>query len=476
MKVLIQSIKFAMVFFSLSIHAQSFEGIPVSIRNQELTKTFKHVEVYQLNSRDINDFVKRSANGTAIKLTFGRQSFDWKVYENNMLRPDFRMTTMVDGKHVDVPFDPACRTYIGYRDDMEQDARFTISGENFAAMIPVGDKYVMIQSLRDFIRTADTDLFVVYQPSDVITPNGTMCTSQKLIPFDIEHKEHIDLPKRPSQAENRTFSCKELEVAFATDNRMWIDYASTDAILNYTLSVMNIMEPFYNDFDFDFWVQDYFIVTSNSSNDNPWGTTLYMDDLKSDFEDWADDYFGAQDIGHLWTAGDVFGDEGNGLLGRADVGGACGDIGITPWTVLENFALNDLYELALLQAHEYGHLFDADHVTGGGTIMEPNFGNITSATWHAESIDDINSFIVDEPCIQSCIQCPIIYNIIDYIGWGDWKYSAMDRIHSRSIINGSADVVFHAANYIRLLPGFQATSHEPTSGNGTLIAKIAGCE
>jgi hypothetical protein len=257
---------------------------------------------------------------------------------------------------------------------------------------------------------------------------------------------------------------------------MFEEYDSAEAILDFNLTVLNFVEPFYNDFDLDFWVQDFFIVTSTNYLDTPWGPELEAPLLLENFGDWADDYFGDQDIGHLWTNGDIWNDEGSGVIGRAWIGGACGDIGITPWSILERFSANDFYTLALLQAHEYGHTLDADHEPGTGTIMEPNLGDVESASWAPANIDEMNSFIEDETCIQSCIQCPSMYNIIDYIGWGDWRYSAIGYITSSAVIDSLADVRFQANSFITLTPGFTATSHQPSSGGSTFEAKIAGCE
>jgi hypothetical protein len=84
-------------------------------------------------------------------------------------------------------------------------------------------------------------------------------------------------------------------------------------------------------------------------------------------------------------------------------------------------------------------------------------------------------FIEDEDCISTCRYCPVSFNIIDDIGWGDWRYSALDHIRSTGVIDSLADVQFRAVGYVRLLPGFHASGLQPASGGATFRAYIADC-
>ncbi len=458
------------------LHAQEFYAIPLAMKDIRLDQMYTRYEVYTLDPNMISEYMQRQESGAPLKLVFGDQVFEWTVYENQILRPDCRISTIRDGKYQSLEVDRKCRTFVGFRPDMEKEARFTISKGCFAAMIPVGKTYTMIQPITQLIGSAEKNVFVLYKVSDAIRGSEGFCELEEVPTVSPSEEIPIQLPTSPLPA-NRTYTCLEMEVALATDHRMFITYGSADAVLDLNLTVMNFVEPFYDDFDIDFWTDDFFIVTSTSGGDTPWGTSLDMDVLKDEFEDWADNWFGAQDIGHLWTSGNIYKDDFDyGILGRADIGGACGDIGITPWTVLENNVLTDFYDLAILQAHEYGHLLDADHEPGTGTIMEPNFGDTESATWAQANIEEMFDFIEDEGCIESCTQCPGAYNIYDYIGWGSWRYSALVSIESSAVIDSSAQVVFQSAQWIKFKPGFVATAFHPTSLHMRLIAKIEGCE
>ena len=472
-----KSILILLLFFliGLNLNGQIFTGIPVSLRDNELAKSFTKVDIYRLNAEEISDYSQRKANGSSMTFVFGNERYEWKVYEHDLMRPESRVTTMKDGEKTGIDFDRSCRTFIGFRDDRAESARFTISGNYFAAMIPSKNTIVYIQPLHDFVIESDPDLFVLYTPGDLIMPKRAMCKDP--LPRKIEkRKDKMDEYSGMQRSHSRTFNCRELQVTIANDSEMHEDFGAVVDEINFNLTVLLFMEPYYDDFDLDFWVEEIFCVTSNNTADNPWGTATEVDDLQSDFGDWAYDHFDSEDIGNLWTTHDLHDDDDYGTIGYASIGGACSDIGIYPWAVLENFNSNNFYLLSILQAHEYGHLLDADHEPGTGTIMEPSLGDIESPSWAEANIEEMLSFMEDESCIQSCVRCPIYYNIIDYIGWGDWKYSAQDHINSTARIDSVADVIYQAINYVKLTPGFDASAVQPSSGGGTFIARIEGCE
>jgi hypothetical protein len=127
-------------------------------------------------------------------------------------------------------------------------------------------------------------------------------------------------------------------------------------------------------------------------------------------------------------------------------------------------------------AHEYGHLYDAEHAPGTGAIMEPSINDITCDCWSVNNLEDMWDYIADASCLQSCVQCPVTYTLIDYIGWGDWKYSTQLFVKSTGHIDGSADVIYQSEGYVQLLPGFSATSSGAGNSGSTFIGRINGCE
>lgn len=471
-------IRYLLILFLLcpfAMHAQVFRATKISDRSAGLLKTFKHAEVFRLKSEAIDSYKRNTKNGSPVTLIFGDEVINWKLYEHDMMRTESRVTTMENGKKVNLPFDKSCKTFIGYRNDMEKSARFIISGQNFAAMIPRGNTYMFIQPLHDFIKGSEPDLFVLYYPADLLAVPGATCS---IIPEKVrtDPGQENEIFKQNPQRSQRTYNCRELQVTIANDSRMHMHFGTVADEINFNLTVLFFMEPYYDDFDLDFWVEEIFSVTSNSNSDNPWGPSTEVDELQVAFGDWAYNGFGSEDIGNLWTTGDLHDDDDYGTVGYASVGGACSDIGLYPWAILEDFNSTNFYLLSILQAHEYGHLLDADHEPGTGTIMEPSLAAVETTSWAQANIDEMFSFMADETCIQSCVHCPVFYNIIDYIGWGDWHYSALDHISSSAVIDSFADVVFQANNYIKFMPGFNASAIRPSTANGTFIAKIDGCE
>jgi hypothetical protein len=458
--------------------AQVFRGHEVNYRDQKLSDMFRSYQVYTFPIADLHTYVHqehRAQPGTPVQFLMGHRTFEWTLYEHTILSPDAKGITLRDGQYVELPFDRQCRTFIGYRDDVAEEARMTITAENFMALIPDGKSKIFIQPLYHFNKSADRNLVVLYTEGDLKPIQNASCGASPKLQTNPTLQSQPNSKHTSSQSRARTFSCRELQVSFATDNQMWQEYEDVELLLDFNLTALNIMEPFFDDFDLDFWVEEFFMVTDPANAANPWGTATDVDDLISDFGDWAGDYFSSQDIGHLWTNHDLHDGENYNAIGYASVGGACGDIGIYQWAILERFSAN-FYPLALLQAHEYGHLLDADHEPNTGTIMEPSLDLVESATWAQANIDEMLSFMEDESCIQTCVHCLLSYQIMDYISWGDWKYSAVLNINSTAVIDSVADVIFQSEGFVKLTPGFSASSVQPSSAGGTFVARIAGCE
>lgn len=466
----------SLVFLTQDSTAQNFRGTPVRYLDQELASALKNYEVFELPVSEINEYVHAHTFAIPIALEIGNKVFNWTLYENHILSQEALGTTMKNGVYIPLEFDRTCRTFVGYTEGRSADARFTIRGETFIALIPDGEDPIIIQPASQLSREAADHLFVMHRLSDVLAPPPGNCQTTKRVNPASSLPTLPETNQKTKSNTQRTFTCLELQVSFATDNQMWQDYEDVDLILDFNLTVMNVMEPFYDDFDLDFWVAEFFMVTDPANSSNPWGEATEVDDLQSDFGDWAGSYFSTQDIGHLWTTNDLHDSGDYGTIGYASVGGTCGDIGLYQWAILERFTASDFYYLAILQAHEYGHLLDADHEENTGTIMEPSLNLVESATWAQANIDEMFDFIEDESCIQSCVQCPVSYNIIDYLSWGDWKYSAVVNVNSTAVIDSVADVIFQSEGFIKLTPGFRASSLQPSSAGGTFVAKIAGCE
>lgn len=465
---------FIWLFASRNAIAQTFRGIPLRYEDKTLASAFKSYEVYQIPVTEISEYVHDHTFALPLTLHLGNSIFTWTLYENQILSPDVNGTTMRNGVYMPLQFDRNCRTFVGYPNDGTANARFTIREETFIAMIPDANNPIIIQPMNQINPAADKNTFVMYRQSDILSsPHGNCMVSKREV--------NPPSPKEPStinakSSSIRSFSCLELQLTFATDNQMWQQYEDVDLILDFNLTVLNVMEPFFDDFDLDFWVAEFFMVTDPANSANPWGQATEVDELIVDFGDWAGGYFDIEDIGHLWSNYNLHDSGDYGTIGYAGIGGTCGDIGLYPWAILERFTANDFYSLAILQAHEYGHLLDADHEENTGTIMEPSINLVESPTWAQANIDEMFDFIEDETCIETCVQCPLAYNIIDYISWGEWKYSSLLNVNSTAIIDSVADVVFQSEGFVKLTPGFSASSLQPSSGGGTFVAKIAPCE
>ena len=459
----------ACIMLKQGVQAQIFRCEAVTGRNAGLS-ALKKYDVVRIPFTDISSYVKGRANGSSITLVLEGKHHEWKIYEDNLLAPDFKAHKIENGKIVKVDVEKSCRTYVGYRNDSGEEARFTITPRTFTAMMPYENENIYIQQLKDFNKNAENDLFVVYNAADAIDEVPHLCSVKKRT----HHEGAEPLPHDSTRIKrSRSYTCLELEVTMASDWSIEQEFDSLEAILDFQLTVLHHVEHHYlSDFDLDFRVQDYYSGTSYPS---PWGDDEDVDELLPGFGDWAYAHFNTEDIGHLWTTLDLHDGDDYGTIGYASVGGACSDIGLYPWALLERYT-PVISNLALLQSHEYGHLLDADHEPGSGTIMEPSLNDVTCACWDPDNIEEMWDFIEDETCIVTCVRCPFTYNVIDNIAWGNWKYSSQFSTSSTGYFFHEADVILQSEGYVRLLPGFRATSLSPSSGGATLIARVDPCE
>ena len=459
--------------------AQFFEGKPVTTRSQVTQSSLKNFEAFELPLQEMAYYVDSKGYGGELTIKLGRKSFKWEMIPNDLLDHEVNATTLQDGKYVPLNYDRKVRTYIGINQDGHRTDRITITPRLLHISTNFNGQPLEITSQKSIDPASNPDVVLVFHQDDIIIPDFPFCNvkdKQKVIDQSRKYKN--------DSGENRQsmLSCREVEVGFATDSRFFAAFnQDVEAILDYNLTILSLTEELFDQFSLDFVVKDFFILTSTNVANNPWGTALEVDDLISDFYDWADVHLHT-DMGHLWTIGDLYDYElvsgtNYDVVGYASYGGACDDIGLYNYCLLEKHPdVNTLFMQKLLQTHEYGHLFDAYHTPGTNTIMEPSLSNSLQPIWAAVSVDEMTDFIVDESCLESCNQCPLNQNILDYIVSGNWNYASLLETMGNGKISGNANVTFQSAGKVVLKPGFKASSMAPNSQSMFFHAFLGPCD
>ena len=457
---------------------QFFEGKPVNTRSALVYSSLKNFEAYELPVKEMADYVNAKTYGANLTIKLGRNTFKWELIPNNLLADQVKATTMVNGKYVPLDFDHKVRTFVGINQSNHHMDRLTITPRMIHISTAANGLSVEISSLRSLDPASHPNVVLFYHQDDILLPDFPFCSAKKQQrEFEQKTKKEINIGGNRQSM----LSCREIEVGFATDSRFYDSFnQDVEAILDYNLTVLSLTEELFDQFSMDFIVKEFFVLTSTNVANNPWGTTLEVDDLLGDFYSWADIHLHT-DVGHLWTTGDLYdyevisGTDTN-VVGYASVGGACDGFGLYNYCLLEKHPqINTAFMQKMLQTHEYGHLFDATHSPSTNTIMEPNLSSSLSPIWANNNAAEISSFIVDESCLSSCNQCPLYYNIQDYIISGSWNYTSLLETKGNGKVSGNANVTFQSTTKVVLKPGFKASSLIPNSQNMFFHALIGPC-
>nr|HPN70091.1 M12 family metallo-peptidase [Saprospiraceae bacterium] len=456
---------------SLSVNAQEFTAIPVYNRMLDNIEKKNNVQYFKLPIYDIYEYVQSKNDSIPLSIHIGRENKRWILIPNKMMSENVRVRTSDHGLFKDIFIDKKCTTFKGINIDNGEIESVFISDKNIFFKIKRDGHIKEVYSTKLRNKGGDRNTIIMEDIDQSGFSVDKQCgTESKAKIRKLEKK--IGIGKTRVQ---QPLSCREVSVGIATDASVWSLFdENVEDIIDFNLTLLGEVELLYDNFNLDFMVTEIYIHMDFVSSTNPWGEDVEASALLSNFGDFGDANFDT-DIGHVWTNRDINNDGNSITIGRAWVGGACGDIGIHQYAILELFS-SSLSDLALLQAHEYGHLFDADHEPNTGTIMEPSLGAITSNTWAAANIIEMEDFIEDETCLFTCAHCPFNYHIIDQIVGGTWVYSSQNQTTTTADIKQGADVTIKSQVTVKLLPGFNASSLKELSGQTVVKVQIGVCE
>lgn len=351
---------------------------------------FAEYTLASLNTETVDQLLKSANHFEEMHLEVDQQTYRFSLRAKDIRAPHYKLRAWTPQGSIELPRSPN-KTYAGKTLEGNFDVRITADDDFFSAMIVQEKDEIYIERARNIIPDAAINQFVIYKGSDNLKQFGhencgTACGQT--------HYEGPDdaQPLQPGQG-NR--ACKELEIAIADDYRMFDDYGSVGAVEDHNLAVINNVQTNY-DFEFnddlEFVVVEIFVATSPAND--PWydGNNIY--DMLDDFTDWGPSGFSnVHDVGAFWSARNFATD----VIGVAWLNAICTSI---RYHVLEDFTGNAQL-LRVLQAHEMGHNFSANHdAPNSGFIMQPSVSNTN--TWSNASLNSINNYINQINCLGPC--------------------------------------------------------------------------
>ncbi len=385
------------------VHAQelfTFQKLDLAL--PEADQEFRDYSVYALDILAVRDFVDRNdATGSAESLVFsipGHGEFQFNLIPYEIRGAGYKLTVANQDGIADLPRSHN-KTYRGYTDHFLRDVRLTMDTAFISGFIATEDDLIYIESAWKYsITPLPETAVIVYAASDIIEKEEAICLEGKRQTGPQDPHDHKGKGHRNG---GRSSACIELEVNLANDFQMYQEYSSSVTMVeNQNLSVLNNVETNYdNEFDDDIQFVVNQIFVSTCSTCDPWPTTDDIGTVLTSFRNWAPNGFSEpHDVATLWSPRNFTDpDVGAGVIGLAYVGVICNSF---RYNVCEDFT-NNANSLRVLQAHEMGHNFNAEHdASGSPYIMAPSVNNTND--WSVTSESVINSFISSLNCLGPC--------------------------------------------------------------------------
>jgi hypothetical protein len=352
----------------------------------DLSKNFKSYKILE-----IDDKLQRISDGEEIIISLDKQ-YVFELKENKILSDNYIVSTKskdgIERKNLDeIGFDG--KYFVNNDIASNNQLAFSMFEDRYSFYIKNESKEFYIEPLKNFDKTASSNLYVYYQVEDIIQENDYSC--------GLKNEEHKSEIYSTLERNTTTGVCKSVDINFAVDYTMFATYGSVNGAINRTLELINLSQVNYTivnglSDDVFFKVNEHFIVTCNTCNN--WDPTLEIYDNYNNFSWNAYQMFiNPYDIKVLFQnqggTGSVIG------LGSLTM---CNNYGIA---VVKNYPLNSDYTRNIL-SHELGHNFGCQHTSG--YIMNPSINSTNN--WAPESITVINNSLNTLSCISNCTSSP----------------------------------------------------------------------
>ncbi len=381
----------------------NLQGQRIEDANPSLDRQFKHYEVYELDQ----DLSSASAlqDGSPMHVTLNLSEalhWDLELVQNHLFASDARIQTASNGIYRRLE-KPECNTYMGSpASGTTNSVRLNLSEDGFWGMLPNSDapgEAIYIEPLRNFDESAPAHQYVVYDPEDVLGTATTSCMHDH-----VQHTRQTVIEPGASGRLSGSTDCFGVEVVVAVDYSAFnLDQESTSNVINRYTGVLNIADGYYDVFDIDFIINDFFI--SESFEDDPWTTSTDGDVLLDDFGVWANSYFTYYDVASLWTYRGIQKSDGT-LLGGIASGRPCLEEKSRNVMKVGSY-VSDLI-LPQLWSHEIGHNLSYGHDPVGAPYIMRESGTFMDVTeFSAESQQVINDYISNNDCLK-CIAPDLI--------------------------------------------------------------------
>jgi len=391
------TILFFLLFFTTT---QAFSQETIRFKTQRpsaeeasyLSQYYSSYTLATLGTEDVATLLRSKDYFQELHLKFNDQDFSFNLRARDIRAPHYKLRALTANGVLEHPRSPN-KTFYGFTHEDAYDVRITADEDFFHALIVQENDQLYIEPARHIIPGAPKNQFVIYWTShslDKFTPASCGVSHAPSPFFNAEH-EHNETPDHQTSSR----ACKVVQIALADDHEMYTEYGSVSAVEDHNMAVINDVETNY-DFEFSddlqFSIVEIYVATTES--EDPWTNSTNINQVLNDFTDWGPTGFSnTHDVAGLWSARQFNGD----VIGLAWLNAVCTSV---RYHVMEDWS-SDADMLRVLQAHEMGHNFGANHdAPGSPTIMAPAVNNTNA--WSSQSINEINSYISSISCLAQC--------------------------------------------------------------------------
>jgi len=284
-------------------------------------------------------------------------------------------------------------------------ARFSIRPDALLGNLVVGDEEYFLEPLWQVIGGEADDRYVVYRLSDVITDGDARC--------GVTDMEVIAEPEEGESLRGGN-PCRLARIALAADGSMVTFLGSAAAVQTRMLDILNWVDGKFQEPAINIAYQVVSIYISSSTALDPWSTSQDAITLLNSFVSWGNGGgFGAgvsYAVASLWTRRDIQSNGSSGTIGLAYVGVVCTS---NRYNLLEHYTTS-MAGPSIVQTHELGHNWDAEHTTTAGQwIMAPT-ASTANTNWDDISINTIVAHKNSRTClVNSCLLTPVVDFVAD---------------------------------------------------------------
>lgn len=394
----------AMLLTATFIFAQKpvFQGKPLksSSVNEELVSKLDNWEVYQVDAKALDNFVKAAGDASTFILEMGDHNWDIELQKRDLRGSNYVLSVLTDKGTEHSYTKDATMTYRGQLPNRPGwPVALTLNDEFIYGYFKEGKETYFIEPLWYFVPGQPKDLYIVYAESAAKHDDTHVCGSEEMHNKMKElHPEDMKKAHGHEHGEDdveKMMACYAVELSQAADLSMFNFHGSVASVNGFMTGVMNNVQTNYDDEfspnEITFIIVEQFVVSPPATD--PWTSSTNSSVLLNDFTDWGPSgFFSDHDLGQLWTKRPPSG----GVVGIAWLDAVCTSIRyhvIWHWT-------GDANLLRVTTSHEIGHNFGAGHDGGSGFIMSPTVNNTNA--WSATSINVINSNLPSYSCLGPC--------------------------------------------------------------------------